>query len=252
LLAKVSNFSAYRSERQTVNEGGWQGNKEKLMSERILFEEAIKQGDLEGVKQQVVGDPDLLHTRDEQGVSPLLLSLYYGQKAVTGWLLSQAIEPLSIWEAAAVGNAERVRELLEENVSLRDEPAADGFTPLGLAAFFGRASTLLFLLEQGADPNLAADNSMQVRPIHSAAANRRPEVAQSLVEHLLAHGAAANVAQQGGWTPLHQAADHGHLGLVELLLEHGADPWACSDNGHLPVDMARAKGFDHVVALLKP
>jgi hypothetical protein len=47
------------------------------MSERILFEEAIKQGDLEGVKQQVVGDPDLLHTRDEQGVSPLLLSLYY-------------------------------------------------------------------------------------------------------------------------------------------------------------------------------
>jgi uncharacterized protein len=221
------------------------------MSERALFWEAIKQGDLEGVEQQVAREPELLQASDERGVSPLLLSVYYGQKALTAWLLSQALGPLTIWEAAAVGDAERVRELLEENVSLRDEPAADGFTPLGLAAFFGRARTLHFLLAQGADPNLAARNSMGVRPIHSAAAHRRPEVAQAMVEHLLAHGADANVAQHGGWTPLHQAADHGHLALVQLLLDHGADPQARSDDGRLPVDMAREKEFAAVVSLLE-
>jgi uncharacterized protein len=127
----------------------------------------------------------------------------------------------------------------------------NGFRPLKLAAFFGRAGTLLVLVEQGADPNLAARNPMRVRPIHSAAAHRRPEVAQGIVEHLLAHGADANVAQHGGWTPLHQAADHGHLGLVQILLEHGANPQARSDDGRLPVDMAREKGFDHVVEILQ-
>ncbi|MBI4473822.1 MAG: ankyrin repeat domain-containing protein, partial [Acidobacteria bacterium] len=45
-----------------------------------------------------------------------------------------------------------------------------------------------------------------------------------------------------GWTALHTAAEHGHVGAVRLLLEHGADSNAreSGDNTH-PLNWAAAK-----------
>lgn len=63
-----------------------------------------------------------------------------------------------------------------------------------------------------------------------------------MATQLLAHGAEVQVAQQGGWTPLHQAAAHNHTAMVDLLLRHGADRNARSDDGQTPADMARAQG----------
>lgn len=196
-------------------------------------------------------DPTLLTTPVAGGLSPLMAAVYWGQTAVARWLLTQPIGPLTIWETAAVGNVQQMQALVEDNPRLVNVHAPDGFTPLGLAAFFGHVSALTYLLEHGADPNIPAQNQMQVRPIHSAAANRHPDIALACVRHLLAHGAEANVAQRGGWTPLHQAADHGHLALVELLLDAGADARARSEDGRLPIDMARDKGFETVVARLQ-
>ncbi|MCB0017725.1 MAG: ankyrin repeat domain-containing protein, partial [Anaerolineales bacterium] len=71
-----------------------------------------------------------------------------------------------------------------------------------------------------------------------------------LMTDLLTYGAAVNVSQHGGWTPLHQAADHGNLALVQLLLAHGADPAAQSEAGQTPIEMAAAKEFSAVVELL--
>ena len=41
---------------------------------------------------------------------------------------------------------------------------------------------------------------------------------------LLAAGADVNATQHGGYTPLHEAAQHGDVELVELFLSAGADP----------------------------
>ncbi|MEE6490950.1 hypothetical protein FKM82_016054 [Ascaphus truei] len=42
------------------------------------------------------------------------------------------------------------------------------------------------------------------------------------VEELLKGGAYPNVKDNAGWTPLHEACNHGHVKVVELLLQHQA------------------------------
>lgn len=219
------------------------------MPNRSSFFEAVQQGDGPRVDAALREDPALLHARTDAGVSPLLLACYHRQEAVVETLLRHD-PPLDVFEAAALGRLERLQALLDQQPDRAAAYAADGFTALGLAAFFGRLEALKLLLAAGADVNAPARNAMQVRPLHSAVAHRQPDVALAMAEMLLDHGADVNVAQHGGWTPLHQAAAHGHTAMVRLLLAHGADPTARSDDGRTPADMARPTPYDEVLALL--
>jgi ankyrin repeat protein len=117
------------------------------------------------------------------------------------------------------GDLDRLKILAAEDTELIGSYSPDGFTPLGLAAFFGRKDVLDFLLAHGANPNAASKNQMRVMPLHSAVAHRQPEIATAMVESLLSNGAKVNVAQDGGWTPLHQAAAHGQIEIIKLLLD---------------------------------
>jgi ankyrin repeat protein len=211
--------------------------------------EAITKGDLESVDDLLTADPDLVYAVNQNGIRPVLLAVYYGKKEIAG-VLRQRMSGINLWEAAALGEVTALREAAAEISGSIDAVASDGFTSLGLAAFFGQTSALEWLLEQEADPNLAAQNPMAVFPIHSAAAVRDPAVALTSVQLLVDYGARVNVAQRGGWTPLHQAADHDHQELVELLLEAGADRSLKSSDGRTPADMAAEKGFDKTAAIL--
>lgn len=211
--------------------------------------EAIKAGDEAAVAGWLAQSPELAHARSAHGVSAVLLAYYYGQPGLAE-LLAATKGELDVWEATVAGDGAQLAALLAAAPGLVDAVSPDGFTPLGLAAFFGRIDRLTWLLARGADPNRPAENGMRVRPIHSAAAHRHPDVALAAVSALVAHGAEVNVAQHGGWTPLHQAADHNHLDMVALLLAEGADPTARSDDGRTPADMARARGFADVLRLL--
>ncbi len=208
------------------------------MDNRQKFLEAVKTGELELVKSMLQAEPQLVRAKDEQGVSTVLLSVYYGREAVTRLLLSTK-PVLDIWEAAAVGDLPRVQELLGKDATLLNAYAPDGFTPLGLAAFFGHAAVLEMLLEGGAQVNLASRNAMQVRPLHSAVAQRDILAARQMAELLLAHGAEVNAVQMGSFTALHEAASRGDAALVRLLLAAGADPAACTDTGQTPRDLAK-------------
>lgn len=219
------------------------------MNNASSFFDAIKAGETSQVEKMLQDQPDLLAAKNEQGISPVLLAAYYGQSDVLDALFK--LNPvLSVFEAAAVGQQERLAERIEADPACVNAWSPDGFTPLGLTAFFGQLEALCLLLDNGAHVNVASQNALQVRPIHSAVAHRNPPVALKMAKQLLAHDAQVKVAQQGGWTPLHQAAAHGQVDMVDLLLAHGADVHVQSEDGRTPADMAQENDHEDVVALL--
>ncbi|HVL67235.1 MAG TPA: ankyrin repeat domain-containing protein [Vicinamibacterales bacterium] len=170
--------------------------------------------------------------------SPILDALYHRRHADAERLAAEA-GTLSIWEAAALGYDAAVTQALGAGQAV-NAPAPDGHLPLGLAAFFGRASTVRLLLRHGADVHAAAQNPLKVQPLHAAVAGRSLEAVTAILEA----GGDVNARQQVGYTPLMGAAASGRDDLVALLLRHGADASLVSDDGKTAADVAREHQFD--------
>ena len=66
---------------------------------------------------------------------------------------------------------------------------------------------------------------------------------------LLEHGLGPDVTNTRGFTPLHGAAEGGHVEIVRLLLEAGADP-AVEAQGYKPRDVADMSEQPDVVEVL--
>jgi ankyrin repeat protein len=154
-------------------------------------------------------------------MSELLQAIYRGDQAHADELLAADPE-LDVFEAAAVGRTERLGDLLDEDPSLANAWAEDGFQPLGLASFFGHVDAARLLVERGGEVNSASRNDFKVMPLHSAAATGDPDVRYELAELLLEHGADPNARQQDDFTPLMAADQHEDERLRLLLVEHGA------------------------------
>ena len=111
------------------------------MTEAAIFA-AIDGGDVERVRELVAAEPDVLRARDAEQATPVLRAQYRGQAEVVEELRRTGAA-LDVWKAAAVGDAARVRELVDADPSLVDSFAPDGFHPLALGAFFGQLVRLL-------------------------------------------------------------------------------------------------------------
>jgi ankyrin repeat protein len=194
-------------------------------------------------------DPGMVSTRDSEGRTPILLALYFRHEDLAKLIRERTPTP-DLFDAAALGETELVAELLETAPQGAQAVAPDGFAVLGLAVYFGRFETAELLLKAGANPDTSSTNPFRVRPIHSAAAHRDPATSLKMVRMLLEQDADPNVAQAGGWTPLHQAAAHGRKEIVKLLVEHGASLTTKSEDGRTPLEMAQAKGHTALETLL--
>lgn len=210
------------------------------------FFEAIKVGGLAEVESLLRSDPGLASTRNDAGVSALLLAIYYRQEAVKNLLL--AVRPqVDIHEAAAAGLADRLATLLAEDPGLANAFAPDGFTPLGLAAFFGQAEVVDLLLQRGADVNAVAQNATRYTALTGAVARGDAKI----VATLLAHGANPKHRYGPGYTPLHEAAASGKTEIVAVLLKYGADANACTDEGQTPLALALERGQQATAEILR-
>jgi ankyrin repeat protein len=209
------------------------------------LEEYIAAGDLAGVNNVLAQNPSLATTITSANVSPLMLSCYYKRPAITEFLLKNVGE-INLFEASAAGKFDVVAHLLYSHADAVNDYTPDGFTPLGLACYFGQFEVARYLVLKGADVNLPSNNGFHVYPIHSAAAGNYTDIARMLVEN----GAKINVKQQAGATPLHTAAQNGNLELLILFLENGAETNVRMEGGKLPADLAREKGYAEISEIL--
>jgi uncharacterized protein len=126
-----------------------------------------------------------------------------------------------VFEAATLGKAERLRELVAKDASLVNAFGDDGFQPLPLACFYGHVEAARVLLEHGADPNtLSRNERIKTNALHAAAASE-------------------NKTRET------------RLELCRLLLEHGADPSIPQgDSDFRAIDAARMNGDEELERLL--
>jgi ankyrin repeat protein len=201
--------------------------------------------DLSGLDALLKEDPALAKARTSHHVSPLMLSCYYKKPAVTELLL-RYLDEINLFEASAAGKFDVVANLVYAHPEAINFYAEDGFTPLGLACYFGHYEIARYLVLKGADVNLPSNNGFRVFPLHSAVAGNYTQIARMLVEN----NAKVNVKQQAGATALHSAAQNGNIDLLIMLLEHGADVNIRMEGGKLPADLAREKGFEEIAEAL--
>jgi len=176
-----------------------------------LFE-AVRSGDLAKVKELIAADPTL-----------------------------------AIFAAAILGDTGQLTALLTANRALVGLLSTDGWTPLHLAAFFGKTEAARLLLNKGAEVTARSTNPMENQPLHAAAAGHHTEVAKLLIDH----GAPVNARQHGGWAPLHAAAQNGDLELAKALVAAGADVNVRAENNQMPLDLALTKGQQPMVDYLE-
>ncbi len=209
--------------------------------------DAVKANDASRVRTILARNPFIARMKTPNGTI-LLTATYRGAEDALRALLEHVQEDaLNLYEASALGRAGRLKTILGQSRLRVNEPNPEGFTPLGLAAFFGHPDAVKALLEYGAQVDLKDRSRFSNTALDAAVAANHAEV----VRALLAAGASVNVRDSVGATPLHKAAQHGNLEIVRMLLERGADVNARREGGKTPLADALDKGHADVAGLLR-
>lgn len=214
------------------------------MMEKLL--QLLGSRNAEDVIVYIKEHPAVLNEKDKSGASGFMQILYHR--------IPEAIEiartikkTFTYTESIAIGKEEEVVTAVEDNEELVSAFLDDGFTPIGLATFFGKTKIAQYLFEQGADPSICADNPMKVNAMHAAAAIG----SYDLMELYVSNGYDANIPQMNNITPVQSAAYRGDLEMVKLLVRHGADPKIASVDGIDALGYAKEGGHEEILFYLK-
>ena len=149
------------------------------------FFNQVREGNLPAIEALVDRHPDLLHSRDQRGSTPLILAGYYNHQDV-------------------------VRFMLERGAPV-DEKDSSGNTALMGACFKGYTEIAEILIDAGADVD--ARNGMGgTCLIFAITFNREP-----IARLLLNRGADPDARDPGGKTALDYARAQGLVNLIPLL-----------------------------------
>ncbi|MBV9265416.1 MAG: ankyrin repeat domain-containing protein [Acidobacteriaceae bacterium] len=174
--------------------------------------------------------------------------------------------------AARDGNAQAVRALVEGGANVNEAGAGDKSTPLVIAICNGHYDVARYLVEHGADPNLASIDGLaalyatedteyaQVGWAPNPITIQEHTIYLELLKILLAHHANPNAklikplwfrptshqeewVEKRGITPFWRAAMADDVEAMKILLDGGADPAIASDEGVTPLMVAAGLGW---------
>src|SRR3954447_24428570 len=215
-----------------------------MTDDAAAFIDAIKAGEFDRVKAMVSADPTLADARSRTGDSAILTAVYHRQKDIVNLLVARGA-PMTIFEASAAGEVERVERFIDGDAV--NQYSGDGWTPLHLASFFGHAKIAELLLAHAADVAARSRNANANTPLHAALAGNHKFVAGLLI----GAGADVNAADAGGWRPLHLAAANNNLDTIKTLIEQGADVTAANGEGKTALSIAQEKNHRETAAFLR-
>ena len=118
-----------------------------------------------------------------------------------------------IWDAAATGDLDAIKQRLADGQDINAKAPSVGLTPLMAAAITGQTNAAKLLLNEGANPNLKSSKD--------------------------------------GATALHMAAFFGHIEIVKALLDRGADAKMLNDRSETPLDTVRGDWSDELEGFYK-
>jgi len=144
-------------------------------------------------------------------------ALYEGRRADAEEIAGT--REIDVFEAASLGDHDRLAVLLRDDANLARSWSDDGFTALHYACFFGTPDCTITLADAGALLDEPSRNDMGVRPINSAAAGVHPF---DNVRVLIARGADIDGRQSSGHTALDEARIREDQALIDLLVAEGA------------------------------
>ena len=203
---------------------------------KALFDHA-ERDDAVAVLGALADTPSYM-ARNETGETIFLHCVYRGRARCVEAL--QARGDLTLQEAAAAGDVDRISELLGQAPWTIQSLSADGWPALHLAAYLGRDAAVNRLLELGADARQWARAFETNLAIHAACAGCR--LGKAALTKLVAATADPDITPKHGYTPLMEAAANGYVDAVDVLLAAGAERSRKHPDGKTAADFAREKG----------
>jgi len=148
----------------------------------------------------------------------------------------------AMFDAIAMGNADRVRELLKKGANPNWVDASNHLDALSLVARENNMAILKLLIDAG----VWIDSYNGYFALRLCAELGNLEMAEMLINH----GADPNLRQFRWNSPLMEAAKHGHIQIVSLLLKHGAYTKFRNIDGKSALDLANDFGHQDIAQLL--
>ena len=166
-------------------------------------------------------------SRDREGNTPLVYAAGCGQIEAVNCLLKHGADPFLRGEhgwsllhfAAQSGNVIIIETMLSKGLDVDSRGETLGLTPLMVSIKYDKLEAAKYLLEKGANESLKT--TLREIPILTIASTVGSVAA---IEMLLSRGCSIDSRDDGGDTPLMQAARGGNTKAVEYLLAQGANP----------------------------
>ena len=145
--------------------------------------------------------------------------------------------------ASHQGNLLMVQEMIQQGGDVHRSLGFLGFKPLHMAAQEDNVTVVQFLLDCRSDPNCVAVQSGIARAL---VLGGRCAAMVGATSKPLKYFAEASKS-----TPLHFAADGGHVGCFRALLDAHADPTLRNSMQQTPLDLACSKGHEGVKTIVR-